>query len=93
MVRKSFFRPSALILAISLLTSRIIRASSSVSISAMMVWPVRTLPALNSMEPMVQASVNMRTSVGLSAGLRALPDFSRSSDRVSSAARRERSIP
>ena len=57
-----------------------------------MVKPVRTWPALKSMEPMVQAVVSIFSTVGLMAGVRALPDFSLSRLRASSAVRRDLSI-
>ena len=58
-----------------------------------MVKPVRILPASKSIEPMVQASVSIFSSVGLKAGVRALPDLSLSRLRVSSAVRRDLSMP
>jgi hypothetical protein len=48
----------------------IIRESSSSEASARMVKPVRTWPALKSIEPMVQAVVSIFSTVGLIAGVR-----------------------
>ena len=85
MLRKSFLRASAGIFCSSLLTSRTMRASSSSETSARMVKPVRMRVAPKSIEPMVQASVSIFSSDGLSAGVRALPLLSLSRLRVSSA--------
>ena len=47
--------------------------------------PVRICPALKSIEPMVHAVANILYTVGLMAGVRALPDFSLSMLRDNSA--------
>ncbi len=58
-----------------------------------MVYPVRMRVDSKSIEPMVQACVNIFSSDGLNAGVRALPDLSLSRLRVSSADRRDLSTP
>ena len=67
------------------LTSLMRRESSSSETSARIAKPVRTCPALKSIEPIVQAVVSIFSTVGLMAGVRALPDFSLSMLRLSSA--------
>ena len=57
-----------------------------------MVNPVRTCPALKSIDPMVHAVVSILSTVGLIAGVRALPDFSLSRLRARSAESRDLSI-
>ncbi len=73
----------------SLLISRIIRASSSSLASARIAKPVRTCPALKSIDPIVHAVVSILSTVGLIAGVRALPDLSLSMLRASSPVSRD----
>ncbi len=92
MLSRSLRSASALIFWNSRLTSFTRRVSSSSETSARMVNPVRTCPALKSMEPIVQALVSILSTVGLMAGVRALPDFSLSMLRARSAVSRDLSI-
>ena len=92
MPSRSLRSASALIFWNSRLTSLTSRESSSSETSARMVKPVRTCPALKSMEPIVHAVVSILSTVGLMAGVRALPDFSLSMLRARSAVSLDLSI-
>ena len=87
--RKSLRSSSGWILCSSLLTSWVIRASSSLLVKARMAWPLRIRDAPKSSEPIVHASLIIFSTDGLMEGVRALPLLSLSRLRSSSFCRRD----